>query len=87
MGWLMQPRRVFLWYVPAYLYRWGFSKAYLDILYSDDIVTQYDTENSSENNGEEKAKRTMEKWYAMHPEKRPKKSVNLDELMGQQSEE
>ena len=81
MGYLMQPRRILIWFVPAYMYRWGYSKAYIDILFADDVITQYDNENKKEKTAEERVKETMERWYAMHPEKRPKNKVNLDELM------
>lgn len=76
----MKPQMILFWLIPAYMYRWGYSKAYIDILYSDDIVTQYDVDK--EKDEEERVKETMERWYAMHPEKRPKNKVNLDELMG-----
>jgi len=96
MGWLMQPRYLFfgLICVPQYMYRWGLSKAYIDILFADDVITQYDTkskhkksskerleEMNNDPHGEDRAKAAMEKWYRDHPEKRPKRKVNLDELM------
>lgn len=76
----MQPRRVLFWIVPAYMYKWGYSKAYLEILYSDDVITSYDSDNN-EGNAEDRVKKTMEKWYANHPEQRPKSKVNLSELI------
>ena len=72
------------------MYRWGLSKAYIDILYADDVITQYDTKNKKRKDkkgneydpdGERKAQETMERWYKRHPEQRPKKKVNLDNLM------
>ena len=81
MGYLMQSRRVLFWIVQSYMYNWGYSKAYIDILYSDDVVTQYDTNRTKEKSADDKVKETMERWYAMHPEKKHKNEVNLDELM------
>jgi hypothetical protein len=82
MGYLMMPRIILFWIVPAYMYRWGYSKAFIDILYSDDVVTQYNTKKNEEQKEGDRVKKTMERWYAMHPEKRPKKKVDLNELIG-----
>jgi hypothetical protein len=83
MNYLMQPRNMLLWFEPAYMYRWGYSKVYIDILYADDIITQYDSKkkDKGESNADRRVNKTMERWYAMHPEKRPKKRVDLDDLM------
>lgn len=89
----MQPR-YFLWFcIPQYMYRWGLSKAYIDILFVDDVITQYDTKKKSkitkekdgtiyDPDGEKKVEDAMRKWYERHPELKPKRTVNLNELMG-----
>ena len=82
MGYLMQPRIILFWLVPAYMYKWGYSKAFIEILYSDDVITQYGGKGNEEEDANDRVEKTMERWYAMHPEKRPKNKVNLDELMG-----
>lgn len=84
MGWLMQPRYFLfgLICIPQYMYRWGVSKAYIDILYADDVITQYDykskhkktaqerlEEKNNDPRGQDKAWQTMHKWYATHPDK------------------
>lgn len=95
MNWLMQPRYFLfgLICIPQYMYRWGLSKPYIDILFADDVITQYDTksrkksakerleEMNNDPHGMDRAKAAMEKWYRDHPEKRPKRRVNLDNLM------
>ena len=81
MGYLMQPRIILFWLVPAYMYKWGYSKAFIEILYSDDVITQYGGKGNEEEDANDRVEKTMERWYAMHPEKRPKNKVNLDELM------
>lgn len=94
MAWLMQPKHILFWTIPQYMYRWGLSKAYIDILFADDVITQYDykdkrkksakerlEEKNNDPHGEDKVKATMEKWYREHPRKRPKRKVNLDELI------
>lgn len=87
----MEPKHILFWVIPQYMYRWGLSKVYIDILYADDIITQYDSpvEKDKDGNvkydpdGQRKADEAMERWYKEHPELRPKETVNLNDLMSE----
>ena len=81
LGYLMQPRHILWWSVPRWMNDCVYSKAYTEILYCDDVVTQYLTDEEKKEDkrkyDERRVEETMRKWNER--KKRKGKKVSLTE--------
>lgn len=76
----MQPRTFLFWTVPRWLHDCVYSQAYLEILYADNVVTQYDRKKGgkkSGKDGEKRAEEAMRKWKEKQEKKKAKQNISL----------
>lgn len=78
--WLFQPRTFLfgLIQVPQWGYRWGFSKAYIELMCLDTTIIQYPNSNSTGNSEDRdtKAEEAKRLYYQRQAEKnKPRKDI------------